>query len=41
MHYACDFIPVEGDTPANQGGSMKSKWELVDYGDDSSDEDDK
>ena len=33
------FLPVEGEAPANQG--VKSKWELVDYGDDSSEEEDK
>ena len=34
--------PVEGDAPGNKGvmssSGVRSKWELVDYGDDSSEE---
>ena len=36
-----NWCSVDGDAPADQAGStttVKSKWELVDYGDDSSEE---
>ena len=36
MSVVFSLLLVEGEAPANQG--VKSKWELVDYADDSSEE---
>ena len=41
MSVCCFGLPVEGAAPANQGSGaagLRSKWELVDYADDSSEE---
>ena len=40
MSVVFSLLLVEGEAPANQGVSsgVKSKWELVDYADDSSEE---